>query len=125
MQNSSNDFSASMMADSLVPIAVGLSIFSYLFTQDLMRAASVLQADYSCALKLTTPVAFKSAISSAVKEVIIIKGAKSLESLQMSEVFIFDKTGTLTKGDLEVLEVYSFSKEWNEDLILNLAASIE
>ena len=125
VQKSAKELSASKMADSLVPITLGLSIFSYLFTRDLMRAASVLQADYSCALKLTTPVAFKSAISSAGKEGIIIKGAKSLESLQMSEVFIFDKTGTLTKGDLEVLEVYSFSKEWNEDLILNLAASIE
>lgn len=125
VQKSAKELSASKMADSLVPITLGLSIFSYLFTRDLMRAASVLQADYSCALKLTTPVAFKSAISSAGKEGIIIKGAKSLESLQMSEVFIFDKTGTLTKGDLEVLEVYSFSKEWNEDWILNLAASIE
>lgn len=125
VQKSAKELSASKMADSLVPITLGLSIFSYLFTRDLMRAASVLQADYSCALKLTTPVAFKSAISSAGKEGIIIKGAKSLESLQMSEVFIFDKTGTLTKGDLEVLEVYSFSQEWNEDLILNLAASIE
>ena len=125
VQKSAKELSASKMADSLVPITLGLSSFAYLFTQDLMRAASVLQADYSCALKLTTPVAFKSAISSAGKEGIIIKGAKSLESLQMSEVFIFDKTGTLTKGDLEVLEVYSFSKEWNEDLILNLAASIE
>lgn len=125
IQKSSKELSASKMADSLVPITLGLSILSYFFTRDLMRSASVLQADYSCALKLTTPVTFKAAISSAGKEGIIIKGAKSLESLQMSEVFIFDKTGTLTKGDLEVLEVHSFSPKWDRDLILNLAASIE
>ena len=125
VQKSSQELNASKMADSLVPITFGLAILSYLFTRDLMRAASVLQGDYSCALKLTTPVTFKSAISSAGKEGIIIKGAKSLESLQLSEVFIFDKTGTLTKGDLEVLDIYSFSKEWSPETILNLAASIE
>lgn len=125
VQKSSQELNASKMADSLVPITFGLAILSYLFTRDLMRAASVLQGDYSCALKLTTPVTFKSAISSAGKQGIIVKGAKSLESLQLSEVFIFDKTGTLTKGDLEVLDIYSFSKEWSPETILNLAASIE
>ena len=87
------------MADSLVPITLSLAGLSYAMTGELVRAASVLQADYSCALKLTTPVAFKSAISSAAKEGIIVKGAKSLESLQLSEIFVFDKTGTLTNGN--------------------------
>ena len=125
VQKSSQELNASKMADSLVPITLGLATLSYVLTRDLMRSASVLQADYSCALKLTTPVTFKSAISSAGKEGIIIKGAKSLESLQLSEVFIFDKTGTLTQGDLEVLDVYSFHKTWDKDTVLNLAASIE
>lgn len=124
-QKSNQELNASKMADSLVPITLGLAVFSYLFSRDLMRAASVLQADYSCALKLTTPVTFKSAISSAGKEGIIIKGAKSLETLQLSEVFIFDKTGTLTNGDLEVLDVFSFHKTWDKEMVLNLAASIE
>ncbi|MDA3967493.1 MULTISPECIES: heavy metal translocating P-type ATPase [Helicobacter] len=125
VQKSKRELEASKMADSLVPITLGLATLSYVFTKDLMRLASVLQADYSCALKLTTPVTFKAAISSAGKEGIIIKGAKSLEALQMSEVFIFDKTGTLTNGDLEVLSVHSFSQEFSSDEILNLAASIE
>lgn len=125
VQKSSQELNASKMADSLVPITLGLSTISYILTQDLMRSASVLQADYSCALKLTTPVTFKSAISNAGKEGIIIKGAKSLESLQLSEVFVFDKTGTLTKGDLEVLDVYSFDANWDKEAVLNLAASIE
>ncbi|WP_273212763.1 heavy metal translocating P-type ATPase [Helicobacter rodentium] len=125
VQKSNQELNASKMADSLVPITLGLSVLSYALTRDLTRSASVLQADYSCALKLTTPVTFKSAISSAGKEGIIVKGAQSLESLQEAEVFIFDKTGTLTKGDLEVLDVYVFHKDWNKEMVLNLAASIE
>lgn len=125
VQKSSKELGASKMADKLVPITLGLATLSYIFSRDLMRSASVLQADYSCALKLTTPVTFKAAISSAGKEGIIVKGAKSLEALQEAEIFVFDKTGTLTKGDLEVLEVRSFSKDFSQSQILNLAASIE
>lgn len=125
VQKSSRELSASKMADKLVPITLGLAVLSYLFSRDLIRVASVLQADYSCALKLTTPVTFKAAIGGAGKEGIIVKGAKSLEALQEAEIFVFDKTGTLTNGDLEVLDVYSFSKEFSKERILNLAASIE
>lgn len=125
VQKSNQELNASKMADSLVPITLGLSLLSYVLTRDLTRSASVLQADYSCALKLTTPVTFKSAISSAGKDGIIVKGAQSLESLQEAEVFVFDKTGTLTKGDLEVLDVYVFHKDWDKEMVLNLAASIE
>ena len=125
VQKSSKELSASKMADKLVPITLGLAISSYVFSRDLMRSASVLQADYSCALKLTTPVTFKAAISSAGREGIIVKGAKTLEALQEADTFVFDKTGTLTNGDLEVLDVVSFSDKFSSDQILNLAASIE
>ncbi|WP_086252681.1 heavy metal translocating P-type ATPase [Campylobacter devanensis] len=124
-ERSNQELTTSKMADSLVPITLSLAGLSYAMTGELVRAASVLQADYSCALKLTTPVAFKSAISSAAKEGIIVKGAKSLESLQLSEIFVFDKTGTLTNGDLEVLKVHSFHQDWDANQVLNLAASIE
>ena len=67
-----------------------------------------MQADYSCALKLATPVAFKSTISKAGHEGIMIKGAKSIEALNSADTFIFDKTGTLTKNEMEVTNM------WNE-----------
>lgn len=124
-QKSSIQLNASKMADKLVPITLGLGLASYVFSRDLTRVASVLQADYSCALKLATPVAFKSTISNAGKNGIIIKGAKSLETLNQAQVFVFDKTGTLTNGELEVVEVHSFDPAWHKDEILNLSASIE
>ncbi len=124
-EKSSLQLEASKMADGLVPITLGLAVLSYVVSQDLTRLASVLQADYSCALKLATPVAFKTSIGSAGKMGIIIKGAKSLEALHEADTFVFDKTGTLTKGELEVIEVHSFSSAWDETSILNLAASAE
>ncbi len=116
---------ATKLADSLVPFTVGLAGLAYLIHRDFEPVASVLQADYACALKLATPVAFKSSIAKAGKNGILVKGAKSLESLSNVDTFVFDKTGTLTHGTLEVESITSFSKEWSQEDILNLTASAE
>ncbi len=116
---------ATKLADKLVPVTLGLSGLSYVINRDFESVAAVLQADYSCALKLATPVAFKSTISKAGNDGIMIKGAKSIEALQGADTFVFDKTGTLTHGELEVETIESFDKAWSEEDILNLTASAE
>ncbi len=124
-EKSSVQLKATKLADKLVPVTLGLAGTSYLITKDFERLASILQADYSCALKLATPVAFKSTISKAGHDGIMIKGAKSIESLSSADTFVFDKTGTLTQGDLEVIEVNSYDDEWTQEEVLNLTASTE
>jgi len=124
-EKSSVQLKATKLADKLVPVTLGLGAVSYIFSRDFERVASVLQADYSCALKLATPVAFKSAISKAGQAGIMIKGAKAVEALHSADTFIFDKTGTLTEGELEVVSVTSFDENWSEDELLNLTASTE
>ncbi|NKQ40627.1 MAG: heavy metal translocating P-type ATPase [Sulfurovum sp.] len=116
---------ATKLADKLVPVTLGLAGFSYLLSRDMETVASVLQADYSCALKLATPVAFKTSIAKAGKNGIMIKGAKSLEALNEADAFVFDKTGTLTYGELVVEKITSYDKKWSEEKILNLTASAE
>ena len=86
---------ATKLADKLVPVTLSLAGISYLINRDMNSVASVLQADYSCALKLATPVAFKSSISKAGRNGILIKGAKAIEALSAADTFVFDKTGTL------------------------------
>ena len=113
------------LADKLVPITLGLSTFALLITREWERVASVLQADYSCALKLATPVAFKSALHQAGKHGIMMKNAQALENLSEVDTVVFDKTGTLTKGELYVTEVVSFDDAWSDTKILALAASTE
>lgn len=113
------------LADRLVPFSIGLASASYVLSRNLAKVAAVLQADYSCALKLATPVAFKSSMYRAGAHQVLVKSASALESLAQAEVFIFDKTGTLTSGDLEVLHTVSLDSRWSSEEVLNLAASIE
>ena len=113
------------IADKLVPLTLGLAAITWDITRDSERVAAVLQADYSCALKLATPVAFKSTMSQSGKNGAMIKGAKSIEALHNVDTFVFDKTGTLTEGRLKVEQVISFDSKWSSDDLLNLAASVE
>ncbi|MGE4555749.1 MAG: heavy metal translocating P-type ATPase [Desulfovibrionaceae bacterium] len=112
------------LADKLVPLTFGAGLGLYALTGDLRRAASVLTVDYSCAIKLSYPVAVRSAMYAAGREGVLIKGAASLERLASVDAFVFDKTGTLTRGELQVTDVVSLS-EFGENEILALAAGAE
>ncbi|MGF7174799.1 heavy metal translocating P-type ATPase [Azospirillum doebereinerae] len=116
---------ASRLADRLVPTVLRLAGASYLVSGDWLRAASVLQADYSCALKLATPVAFKSAMYGAGQSGILVKGAGALERLAEADTFVFDKTGTLTTGSLMVTDSVVFDAAYTPEDLIALAASVE
>jgi len=122
---SQTQLAAARLADKLVPGVLGLAGAAWLLTGDWRRAAAVLQADYSCALKLATPVAFKSAMFRAGQGGILIKGADVLERLAEVDTFVFDKTGTLTTGQLAVTDSIAFDPQYSAKDLIDLAASVE
>ncbi len=116
---------AARLADRLVPAVLGLAGTTWLLTGDWQRAAAVLQADYSCALKLATPVAFKAAMHRAGTQGILFKGGDVVERLAEADTFVFDKTGTLTTGQLAVTDAIAFDPSYSPKDIIDLAASVE
>ncbi|WP_029007246.1 heavy metal translocating P-type ATPase [Azospirillum halopraeferens] len=122
---SATQLEAARLADRLVPTVLKLAGASAVMTGDWRSAASVLQADYSCALKLATPVAFKSAMYGAGKAGILVKGAGALERLAAADTVLFDKTGTLTTGMLQVTDSVTFDASLSPDDLICLAASVE
>lgn len=116
---------ASRLADRLVPTVLKVAGGALLVSGDWRRAASVLQADYSCALKLATPVAFKSAMYGAGQAGVLVKGAGALERLAEADTFVFDKTGTLTTGKLQVTDSIAFDAAYSPQDLIALAASVE
>ncbi len=101
---------------------MGIAILAV--TGDFRRASAVLTVDYSCALKLVSPVAVKTGMNSAAKGGVIIKGAPALEAIARADTFIFDKTGTLTKASPEVTDVISFNGSTAKE-VLGLATAAE
>lgn len=113
------------MADRRVKITLGIGSAVFALTQDINRVASVFLVDYSCALKLSTPVAFKSMIYRAAKQGILLKGGRAIEQTVKIDTCVFDKTGTLTHGDMEVSEVICLDENSNAKELLAIAASVE
>lgn len=115
---------AEHLADSLVPASF-IAFFGILaVTRNIAQAMVVLMVDYSCAIKVSTPVAVMAAMQEAAEEGIVVKGGKYLEALAAADTIVFDKTGTLTEAAPEVEKVLCFDGT-NEDEVLRLAACIE
>ena len=83
------------LADRIVPYSFLLAGVVGLATWNLAKVAAVLMVDYSCALKLATPIAFLSAMKEAANHKILIKGGKYLEALAKVDTVVFDNNGTL------------------------------
>ena len=112
------------LADRAVPFTFALAGLVWLFTRSLTRAASVLLVDYSCALRLATPLAILAAMNEGVKHKVMVKGGRFLEALASVDTVVFDKTGTLTQSRPEVARVVP-AEGFDEDEVLRLSACLE
>ena len=121
---SSTENRALVLADKLVPWCLGATVVTYLLTRNATRAISCLMVDFSCALKLSMPLAVLSAMRECGSYHITVKGGKYLEALSKADTIVFDKTGTLTRATPQVVEVVPFSG-CNEREVLQLAACLE
>ncbi|MBR6625137.1 MAG: HAD-IC family P-type ATPase, partial [Mailhella sp.] len=116
------------LADRAVPFTFALAGLVFLATRNLARAASVLLVDYSCALRLATPLAILSSMNEGVGRKVMVKGGRFLESLARVDTVVFDKTGTLTQSRPEVAQVIPVpgaEAVQGEDEVLRLAACLE
>lgn len=121
---SSLESKASNLADRLVPLSLFGTIFTYAITRNVTKALSILMVDYSCALKLTMPVAVLSAINECSNYNATVKGGKYLEALSKANVVVFDKTGTLTNAQPKVADIITFGNNDKAEM-LRLAACLE
>lgn len=96
----------------------------------LYRALSMLVIACPCALVISTPVTVISAITSAARRGVLIKGGAHLEALARVKAIAFDKTGTLTRGKLDVVATSTGDCDHAAacqpcDELISLAASVE
>lgn len=116
---------AEKLADSIVPYSFLATALTYLITRNASKALSVLMVDFSCAIKLTTPLSVISAMREASDNRMMVKGGKFLEAYANADTIVFDKTGTLTNATPKVVEVIPMSRRYKRNDILRMAACIE
>ncbi|WP_051617483.1 heavy metal translocating P-type ATPase [Desulfonatronovibrio hydrogenovorans] len=115
---------AEYLADKIVPATLFLSLFTFILTRNINRAVSVLLVDYSCAIKLSTPLTMLSAMRESSTRGVAVKGGKYLELMNRVDTFVFDKTGTLTRARPKALEVVAFNGFERRE-VLRIAACLE
>ena len=115
---------AEKLADSIVPYTLLTAGALFLFTRNISKALSVLMVDYSCAIKLATPISVISAMKEAAARKIMIKGGKFMELFAKTDTIVFDKTGTLTSACPQVTQIIPLS-DCSREYILKTAACLE
>ncbi|MFV7790109.1 heavy metal translocating P-type ATPase [Aliarcobacter lanthieri] len=113
----------------VVLLAILLAFLPPLFIENanysewIERALVFLVISCPCALVVSVPLSFFSAIGAISKKGVLVKGANYVEKLTEIENIVFDKTGTLTKGVFEVTKIKSFGI--SEDELLKNCALVE
>ena len=103
---------------SVPPLLLGAA-----WTPSIYNSLVLLVIGCPCALTLATPVAMVSAITSASRNGVLIKGSAFIEKIDKAKIYAFDKTGTLTKGKPVVTDIVSFTS--GKDEVIALARALE
>lgn len=110
---------ASVALFIVIPPALGWIDFGSNF----YRAMVLMTVASPCALVISTPASFISAIASAARSGVLFKGGAYLEALAGIKAIAFDKTGTLTTGKPVVTDLYA--TDGDETSLLQIATAAE
>ncbi len=113
---------AVIVVATLVAVAPAL-FFGQPFIPWFKKALILLVISCPCALVISTPVAIVSAIGSASRLGVLIKGGAHLEAAGSLKAVAFDKTGTLTEGRPAVTDLVPEAGVTEKELLMAAAAA--
>ena len=116
---------ADRWATWIVVIALTAAALTWLITDEIIRAVTILVVFCPCALVLATPTAIMAAIGNATRHGFLVREGDALERLADVRKIAFDKTGTLTWGTPRVVTVASALPGLDRAGLYALAAGAE
>jgi cation transport ATPase len=102
---------ADELTDKRAYLSLGAGVAVYGATGDLARLQSVFLVDYAGALKLGTPVAFKSALFRAAEHGVLLKGGDAIERFAAADTLVLDMPGSLGHDDAVVSNAHQARDE--------------
>ncbi len=112
------------IADKRVGITLASAAGVFALTRNVQRMESVFMVDYSCTVKLGTPIALKTAMYQGARQGCLVKSGQAIEGLAAVDTVVFDKTGTLTENTLQVTDICSLVDDVTEEHALAVVASL-
>ena len=116
-------YSIVVILASITVAIVGVFVFDLAPKEGVRRAIALLIVGSPCALIISTPVAYLSAIAAAARRGVLIKGGGHLEVVARAGAFAFDKTGTLTTGQVRLTDVEC--DDLDESEVLRIIGGLE
>lgn len=92
---------------SSILLAIIPGIITKNYQEWIYRSLNFLVVSCPCAIVISVPLSFFSALGACSKCGILVKGSNYLESISKANIFVLDKTGTLTKGNFVVDQILS------------------
>ncbi len=117
-------YTPAVLAGALAVAVLPTLLFGQEFRVWFNKALILLVISCPCALVISTPVSIISAIGSAARKGVLIKGGAFLEQAGRIGIMAFDKTGTITRGRPEVMDVIAFDGFSKND-VLSIAGAVE
>ncbi|NGX59041.1 MAG: putative cadmium-transporting ATPase [Chlamydiae bacterium] len=117
-------YTPTMMLFALSIAFVPPLIFQESWLDWIYRGLVMLVIACPCALVISTPVSIVSALTSAARSGVLIKGGIYLELIGKLNAIAFDKTGTVTIGKPQVQKIVPLNQHTEDDL-LEIAAKLE
>jgi len=117
-------YTPAVTAAAVLVIAIPPLLFGADGLEWFVRGLTLLVIACPCALVIATPVTVVSALTSAARHGVLIKGGEHLEALGAVRALAVDKTGTLTRGELSVTG-WEVAGGASREALLRIAASVE
>ncbi|MDZ4357662.1 MAG: heavy metal translocating P-type ATPase, partial [Variovorax sp.] len=121
---------AAIYTPTVFVLALGIAVLTpwlldWTWVQAVYKALVLLVIACPCALVISTPVTVVSALASAARRGILIKGGTYLEEARKLKAVALDKTGTITEGKPKLVESVLIDKAaGDEGAVYALAANI-
>ncbi len=116
-------YAAFILGSIALIIIIPPLLFGADFEPNFYRAMVLMTVASPCALVISVPAAFISAIAAAARRGLLFKGGAYIEQLAGVKAIAFDKTGTLTEGKPKVKDIFAHGVDERE--LLEIAASVE